>query len=175
MQPKTWSAPWITQVINSKKQIPDCCSINNIFLRCLSAQQHVAHQFSLMTFNTALAFPSDWSKAFNLTIWYSIYSHSLHVNKSSCSITFFLYLVLRLSVGWLYGTVIFWWCFFGSGDDDEQQEQLIESVGLEEERESLKCFRCDLGFWDACYTTETHCSFGERCFTGRGKAGVMNN
>lgn len=54
MQPKTWSAPWITQVINSKKQIPDCCSINKIFLRCLSAQQHVAHQFSLMTFNTAL-------------------------------------------------------------------------------------------------------------------------
>uniref|UniRef100_A0A665UGD0 UPAR/Ly6 domain-containing protein n=1 Tax=Echeneis naucrates TaxID=173247 RepID=A0A665UGD0_ECHNA len=34
----------------------------------------------------------------------------------------------------------------------------------------LECFRCDLGFWDACYTTETNCSLGERCYTGRGKA-----
>lgn len=50
----------------------------------------------------------------------------------------------------------------------------MESVRIEEERESLKCFRCDLGFWDVCYTTETNCSLGERCFTGRGKAGVMN-
>lgn len=50
----------------------------------------------------------------------------------------------------------------------------MESVGIEEERESLKCFRCDLGFWDVCYTTETNCSLGERCFTGRGTAGVMN-
>uniref|UniRef100_A0A667X8J1 UPAR/Ly6 domain-containing protein n=1 Tax=Myripristis murdjan TaxID=586833 RepID=A0A667X8J1_9TELE len=22
---------------------------------------------------------------------------------------------------------------------------------------SLECFRCDLGFWDACYTTKTEC------------------
>lgn len=50
----------------------------------------------------------------------------------------------------------------------------MEPVGFEEEEESLKCFRCDLGFWDTCYTTETNCSLGERCFTGRGKAGVMN-
>uniref|UniRef100_A0A673AS77 UPAR/Ly6 domain-containing protein n=1 Tax=Sphaeramia orbicularis TaxID=375764 RepID=A0A673AS77_9TELE len=34
----------------------------------------------------------------------------------------------------------------------------------------IPCFRCDLGFWDACYTTETNCSLGERCYTGRGKA-----
>uniref|UniRef100_A0A671UJT1 UPAR/Ly6 domain-containing protein n=1 Tax=Sparus aurata TaxID=8175 RepID=A0A671UJT1_SPAAU len=47
---------------------------------------------------------------------------------------------------------------------------LMESVGLAEEEELLKCFRCDLGFWDACYTTETNCSLGERCYTGRGKA-----
>ncbi|KAM8734175.1 protein Bouncer-like [Acanthopagrus schlegelii] len=59
------------------------------------------------------------------------------------------------------------------GEEDEQLEQLeqlMESVGLVEEEESLKCFRCDLGFWDACYTTETNCSLGERCYTGRGKA-----
>ncbi|XP_030248881.1 sperm acrosome membrane-associated protein 4-like [Sparus aurata] len=56
------------------------------------------------------------------------------------------------------------------GEEDEQLEQLMESVGLAEEEELLKCFRCDLGFWDACYTTETNCSLGERCYTGRGKA-----
>uniref|UniRef100_A0A3Q3W6Q8 UPAR/Ly6 domain-containing protein n=1 Tax=Mola mola TaxID=94237 RepID=A0A3Q3W6Q8_MOLML len=44
-------------------------------------------------------------------------------------------------------------------------------VGFEAEKESMKCFRCDLGFWDVCYTTETNCSLGEVCFTGRGKAG----
>ncbi|XP_035493311.1 sperm acrosome membrane-associated protein 4-like [Scophthalmus maximus] len=52
----------------------------------------------------------------------------------------------------------------------EQLEELMESVGFVEEEELLECFRCDLGFWDACYTTETNCSLGERCFTGRGKA-----
>lgn len=62
----------------------------------------------------------------------------------------------------------------GSGEEDEQLEQLMESVGLVEEEESLKCFRCDLGFWDACYTTETNCSLGERCYTGRGKAGGLD-
>ncbi|XP_076592414.1 protein Bouncer-like isoform X2 [Chaetodon auriga] len=56
----------------------------------------------------------------------------------------------------------------GSGEDEEQ---LMESVGFEEEEEFLECFRCDLGFWDACYTTKTNCSLGERCYTGRGKAG----
>uniref|UniRef100_A0A3Q3EP24 UPAR/Ly6 domain-containing protein n=1 Tax=Labrus bergylta TaxID=56723 RepID=A0A3Q3EP24_9LABR len=45
---------------------------------------------------------------------------------------------------------------------------LLDSVGLE--HEVLKCFRCDLGFWDACYTTETNCSNKELCYTGRGKA-----
>uniref|UniRef100_A0A3Q3M7X8 Uncharacterized protein n=1 Tax=Mastacembelus armatus TaxID=205130 RepID=A0A3Q3M7X8_9TELE len=45
---------------------------------------------------------------------------------------------------------------------------LMESVGFEEEL--LVCFRCDLGFWDACYTTQTNCSVGERCYMGRGKA-----
>lgn len=78
------------------------------------------------------------------------------------------------SKDWLYQTVLFWWCSLSSGEDEEQLEQLMESVGFEEEDESLKCFRCDLGFWDTCYTTEINCSHGERCFTGRGKAGVMN-
>lgn len=50
----------------------------------------------------------------------------------------------------------------------------MESVGLAEEEELLQCFRCDLGLWDACYTTETNCSLGERCYTGRGKAGVLD-
>uniref|UniRef100_A0A3Q2TB76 UPAR/Ly6 domain-containing protein n=1 Tax=Fundulus heteroclitus TaxID=8078 RepID=A0A3Q2TB76_FUNHE len=40
----------------------------------------------------------------------------------------------------------------------------------EEQLTYLECFRCDLGFWDACYTTETNCSHGELCYTGRGKA-----
>ncbi|XP_077455322.1 protein Bouncer-like isoform X2 [Stigmatopora argus] len=53
----------------------------------------------------------------------------------------------------------------------EEQEQPGEAAGFIEEEEPLQCFRCDLGFWDACYTTETNCSLGERCFTGRGKAG----
>uniref|UniRef100_A0A3B4T722 UPAR/Ly6 domain-containing protein n=1 Tax=Seriola dumerili TaxID=41447 RepID=A0A3B4T722_SERDU len=52
----------------------------------------------------------------------------------------------------------------------EQLQLQMESVGLAEEEELLECFRCDLGFWDACYTTQTNCSLGERCYTGRGKA-----
>ncbi|KAG7475668.1 hypothetical protein JOB18_035405 [Solea senegalensis] len=46
----------------------------------------------------------------------------------------------------------------------------MDTEGSMEEKEVLECFRCDLGFWDACYTTQTNCSLGERCFTGRGKA-----
>ncbi|KAM7383503.1 hypothetical protein PAMP_003149 [Pampus punctatissimus] len=56
------------------------------------------------------------------------------------------------------------------GEEEEQQEQLMEKVVFEKEEELLECFRCDLGFWDACYTTETTCSLGERCYTGQGKA-----
>ncbi|CAG6015462.1 unnamed protein product [Menidia menidia] len=56
------------------------------------------------------------------------------------------------------------------GEEEEQLEQLVESVVLEQEEEYLECFRCDLGFWDACYTTETNCSRGELCYTGRGRA-----
>ncbi|XP_061531275.1 sperm acrosome membrane-associated protein 4-like [Phycodurus eques] len=59
---------------------------------------------------------------------------------------------------------------YAQGEEEEQLEQMMEAAGLGEEEESLQCFRCDLGFWDACYTTETNCSLGERCFTGRGKA-----
>ncbi|XP_075868895.1 protein Bouncer-like [Nelusetta ayraudi] len=60
------------------------------------------------------------------------------------------------------------------GEDEEPLEQLTESMGYEEERPFLQCFKCDLGFWDACYTTETTCVPGERCFTGRGKAGELD-
>uniref|UniRef100_A0A8B9JP26 UPAR/Ly6 domain-containing protein n=1 Tax=Astyanax mexicanus TaxID=7994 RepID=A0A8B9JP26_ASTMX len=34
----------------------------------------------------------------------------------------------------------------------------------------ILCFRCDLGFWDVCYTTKTNCSYEEQCFVGIGKA-----
>ncbi|XP_035989626.1 protein Bouncer-like [Fundulus heteroclitus] len=48
---------------------------------------------------------------------------------------------------------------------------ITPAQGEEEEQLTyLECFRCDLGFWDACYTTETNCSHGELCYTGRGKA-----
>ncbi|XP_053699650.1 sperm acrosome membrane-associated protein 4-like isoform X1 [Synchiropus splendidus] len=58
----------------------------------------------------------------------------------------------------------------GAGQNDQSQ---MVAIGFEEE--SLQCFRCDLGFWDACYTTETQCSSGERCYTGRGKAvGILD-
>nr|XP_057941016.1 sperm acrosome membrane-associated protein 4-like [Doryrhamphus excisus] len=56
------------------------------------------------------------------------------------------------------------------GEEEEPLEQMMNAEGLEEEEELLQCFRCDLGFWDACYTTETDCNPGERCFTGHGKA-----
>ncbi|CAJ1062214.1 sperm acrosome membrane-associated protein 4-like [Xyrichtys novacula] len=55
------------------------------------------------------------------------------------------------------------------GEEEEPGEQLLDSAGLEHQG-VLKCFRCELGFWDACYTTETNCSHKEVCFTGRGKA-----
>ncbi|TRY97463.1 hypothetical protein DNTS_008202 [Danionella cerebrum] len=35
---------------------------------------------------------------------------------------------------------------------------------------SLECFRCDLGFWDVCYTTKTNCTEDELCYVGIGKA-----
>lgn len=68
---------------------------------------------------------------------------------------------------WIHGTCV------GSGEEEEQLEQMMEAAGLEAQEELLQCFRCDLGFWDACYTTETNCSLGDRCFTGRGKAGAL--
>ncbi|XP_056142505.1 sperm acrosome membrane-associated protein 4-like [Lampris incognitus] len=57
----------------------------------------------------------------------------------------------------------------GQGEERGQAKQLSKEDGYEEEG-LLECFRCDLGFWDACYTTIAHCSAGERCYTGRGKA-----
>ena len=63
-------------------------------------------------------------------------------------------------------------CSLGSGEENEQGEPLMDS--FTEDGEYLECFRCDLGFWDTCYTTQTKCGLGERCFTGRGKAGVVD-
>ncbi|KAK5862318.1 hypothetical protein PBY51_017728 [Eleginops maclovinus] len=54
--------------------------------------------------------------------------------------------------------------------EEKAEVQLSESAGFEEGEVPLECFRCDLGFWDACYTTKTKCNAGERCYTGRGKA-----
>ncbi|XP_042596719.1 sperm acrosome membrane-associated protein 4-like [Cyprinus carpio] len=37
--------------------------------------------------------------------------------------------------------------------------------------QTLECFRCELGFWDLCYTTKTNCSDrDELCYVGTGKA-----
>uniref|UniRef100_A0A3Q1HAC5 UPAR/Ly6 domain-containing protein n=1 Tax=Anabas testudineus TaxID=64144 RepID=A0A3Q1HAC5_ANATE len=44
------------------------------------------------------------------------------------------------------------------------------NIRLFQKEELLQCFRCDLGLWGACYTTETNCSRGERCYTGQGRA-----
>lgn len=46
----------------------------------------------------------------------------------------------------------------------------MDAAAYEKGEDLLQCFKCDLGFWDACYTTKTNCSHGERCYTGRGKA-----
>ncbi len=96
------------------------------------------------------------------------------INSSSFNSIFFLtYLVADTFSLILPQTLLFLCSSSGSGEDDEQLEQPMESMGLVEE-EFLKCFRCDLGFWDTCYTTEINCSIGERCYTGRGKAGVLD-
>ncbi|XP_051573909.1 sperm acrosome membrane-associated protein 4-like [Myxocyprinus asiaticus] len=39
--------------------------------------------------------------------------------------------------------------------------------------QTLECFRCDLGFWDLCYTTKTNCSDDELCYVGIGKAATV--
>ncbi|KAM6967477.1 uncharacterized protein FYW47_006188 [Aplochiton taeniatus] len=49
-------------------------------------------------------------------------------------------------------------------------EEKLDPPVQQDKENLLKCFRCDLGFWDACYTTTTNCSSGEKCYTGRGKA-----
>lgn len=49
----------------------------------------------------------------------------------------------------------------------------MDAAAYEKGEDLLQCFKCDLGFWDACYTTKTNCSHGERCYTGRGKAGAV--
>lgn len=99
------------------------------------------------------------------------------INQFCACVSFLIYLLFfRWSLSrWSFTVshLMFLWSSLGSGDEEEQPEQLMESVGFEEQEEYLQCFRCDLGFWDACYTTETNCSLGERCYTGRGKAGML--
>lgn len=36
--------------------------------------------------------------------------------------------------------------------------------------EALKCYKCKVGFWNVCLTTETTCASGEHCYSGRGQA-----
>ncbi|XP_041740738.1 sperm acrosome membrane-associated protein 4 [Coregonus clupeaformis] len=36
--------------------------------------------------------------------------------------------------------------------------------------QALKCYKCDVGFWNMCYTTEVNCNAGEYCFSGVGHA-----
>ncbi|KAK7886780.1 hypothetical protein WMY93_026401 [Mugilogobius chulae] len=57
----------------------------------------------------------------------------------------------------------------GRGEEEEQLGQMMDTAVYQEE-DFLECFRCDLGFWDACYTTKTNCSPTQRCYTGRGIA-----
>ncbi|KAG5856603.1 hypothetical protein ANANG_G00009670 [Anguilla anguilla] len=35
---------------------------------------------------------------------------------------------------------------------------------------SLECYKCDIGFWQLCFTSRTTCSPGEKCFRGVGQA-----
>ncbi|KAI1886092.1 hypothetical protein AGOR_G00210460 [Albula goreensis] len=36
--------------------------------------------------------------------------------------------------------------------------------------QALECYKCDIGFWNMCFTTRIKCSTGEQCFSGVGKA-----
>ncbi|XP_047675165.1 sperm acrosome membrane-associated protein 4 [Tachysurus fulvidraco] len=39
---------------------------------------------------------------------------------------------------------------------------------------TLQCYKCDIGFWGLCATSEVGCSAGQQCFSGAGKtAGVI--
>ncbi|XP_036372209.1 sperm acrosome membrane-associated protein 4 [Megalops cyprinoides] len=36
--------------------------------------------------------------------------------------------------------------------------------------QALECYKCDIGFWNLCFTTKTTCAAGQQCFSGVGKA-----
>ncbi|XP_037548772.1 sperm acrosome membrane-associated protein 4 [Nematolebias whitei] len=36
--------------------------------------------------------------------------------------------------------------------------------------QTLKCYQCQIGFWNLCFTKEVTCQDGEKCFSGDGKA-----
>ncbi|XP_026156882.1 sperm acrosome membrane-associated protein 4 [Mastacembelus armatus] len=36
--------------------------------------------------------------------------------------------------------------------------------------QALECYKCDIGFWNLCYTTKKTCAANEQCFNGVGKA-----
>ncbi|XP_062385614.1 lymphocyte antigen 6 complex locus protein G6d [Sardina pilchardus] len=38
---------------------------------------------------------------------------------------------------------------------------------------ALKCYKCDIGFWNLCITTEVTCNAGESCFSGVGEAAAF--
>ncbi|CAG11914.1 unnamed protein product [Tetraodon nigroviridis] len=60
------------------------------------------------------------------------------------------------------------------GEEEDKPGLLMDSAGYEDKNQLMKCFQCDLGFWDVCYTTKTVCSPEEHCFTGRGRAGDLD-
>ncbi|XP_068189983.1 prostate stem cell antigen-like [Antennarius striatus] len=36
--------------------------------------------------------------------------------------------------------------------------------------QALQCYKCDIGLWNLCLTSEITCQPGEQCFSGVGKA-----
>ncbi|MCJ8735579.1 hypothetical protein PDJAM_G00248760 [Pangasius djambal] len=39
---------------------------------------------------------------------------------------------------------------------------------------TLQCYKCEIGFWDLCFTSKETCAANQQCFIGRGKtAGVI--
>ncbi|XP_039977003.1 prostate stem cell antigen [Xiphias gladius] len=36
--------------------------------------------------------------------------------------------------------------------------------------QALQCYKCKIGLWNLCITSETTCEKGEQCFSGVGKA-----
>ncbi|MED6254576.1 hypothetical protein ATANTOWER_029641 [Ataeniobius toweri] len=39
--------------------------------------------------------------------------------------------------------------------------------------QALQCYKCDLGFWSLCITSNTTCETDEHCFNGVGVSGLL--